>query len=353
MKEKKIVFLWAEIAGYLISVLEELIAHYDANVSVVYWDYRTVNSTRFKVATPNPIELYKRSTTDDKSILELLNRVKPEVIVISGWMDKGYIKASRKFKSRNPRTKVVACIDDQWTGSLRQKVGKYYYRFAYKSLFDYMWVAGKPQFSFAQHFGYQPGKILSNLLSADTKLFKKAEHLNKRFVFVGRFDPVKALDLLVDAYGELSIEVQKQWPLYLIGDGEHKDMIVQKKNPNIRIIPFLQPVALREELAKGGIGCLTSHKDQWGVVIHEFALMGFPLLLSSGCGASTEFLIPGFNGFMFENGSKASLLAAMNRFLNLSDDELMLFSSRSALLGQKINTEQAAASLISIYYNNL
>ena len=114
--------------------------------------------------------------------------------------------------------------------------------------------------------------------------------------------------------------------------------------------PFLQPAALQSELQKGGVGCLTSHKDQWGVVIHEFALMGFPLLLSSGCGAATEFLIPGHNGFMFKSGDKNSLYQALINFTELSLDELQRFSEASTKLGERINPEISASSLLSAIY---
>lgn len=92
------------------------------------------------------------------------------------------------------------------------------------------------------------------------------------------------------------------------------------------------------------------YKDQWGVVIHEFALMGFSLLLGSGCGAATEFLIPGYNGFLFEKGDRNSLHQALKNFTELLTGELQKYSERRVRLGQKINTEVAAASLLSVIY---
>lgn len=345
-----IVFLWAEVTGYVLSLLEELVVSQGARIDVVHWDRKKVNSTRFAIETAASIHFHGRSRNDEDAIYKLLCEKQPKIIVVSGWMDKGYIRASKKYKRMHKGVRVVAGIDDQWKGTQRQRLGQIYYRLVYRALFDYLWVSGKPQYSYAQRFGYGIDSIVSNLYSADTKLFKKAAQVSRRFVFVGRFDPVKALDILIDAYCELPREVQQQWPLHLIGDGEHKEMILARNNPNIVVLPFMQPAELRDNLNKGGIGCLTSHQDQWGVVIHEYALMGFPLLLSSGCGASTEFLIPGYNGYMFQKGNRKSLLAALERFTGLSDDELALYASRSALMGQRINTEQNAASLMSVLY---
>lgn len=110
----------------------------------------------------------------------------------------------------------------------------------------------------------------------------------------------------------------------------------------------MQPDELKSELLKGGVACLPSHKDQWGVVVHEYALMGLPMLLSTGCGAVTEFLIPGYNGMIFEKGNIDSLHRALQRFSELSDEDLLLYGNNSKRLGSKIDCELSAQSLLSV-----
>lgn len=343
-----IVYLWAEIPGYVIGVLEELGQQTAGTIDVVYWDRNTVNSTRFEIRHSNMIRFHGRSKTSDKAILDILLDRKPSIIVVSGWMDKGYISVCKRYKCIQPDVKIVVGIDGQWTGSLRQRVGQIYYALFYRRLFDYMWVAGKPQFSYAQRFGYGIESIVANVYSADTRVFNaRAKHC-KRFVFVGRFIKIKAVDMLIDAYCKLPSERQKAWPLVLIGDGDQKEIFLSKQNPNIEVLSFMQPEDLLMELLKGGVGCLPTHKDQWGVVIHEYALMGLPMLLSSGCGAASEFLISGYNGFMFAKGDINSLYSAIDRFTMLNDEELIKFGKRSYELGKRINNEISAASLLSI-----
>lgn len=346
-----IVFLWAEVPGFLVSMLEELVLNFNVQIHLVHWDTKHANSTRYKIEASASIKCLARSEVSNNSIYQLLKVTKPKVIVVSGWMDKGYVAACKKYKKEEPTVRIVAGIDDQWLGTIRQKFGRIYYYFNYRKIFDYMWVAGKPQFSYAQHFGYSTERIISNLLSADTKLFQRSELFTRRFVFIGRFDPVKRLDLLIKAYCELPQDVQQKWPLCLIGDGEEKQKLLNGINPNVEVLPFLQPKELRDEMLKGGVGCLMSFKDQWGVSIHEYALMGYPLLLSSGCGAATEFLISGYNGYLFEKSCYISLSKALSRFTQLSDEQLILFSKRSTVLGQRITSELSAASLMSILYD--
>jgi glycosyltransferase involved in cell wall biosynthesis len=350
MKNKiSIMFLWAEVGGYLEAVLKSLSSQSVGTINVVHWDRRNLNTTQHAIGNLNKVTFHARSQTNNELIFNLLEKTKPEILVVSGWMDRGYIRACRKYKKYHPMVKIVAGIDDIWTGSLRQRLGQIYYYFFYRKLFDFMWISGQPQFSFAQRFGYDIENIISNLYSADTEMFKIQAGITKRFIFVGRFVKVKAIDLLVRSYCMLSECEQKEWPLILIGDGDQKSIILNQKNPNIKVLPFLQPEKLREELLKGGVGCLPSYKDQWGIVLHEYALMGLPILASSGCGATSEFLISGFNGFLFRKGDVNDMHRAMKKFTSLTQENFGLFAENGIKLGHRITSEISAASLLSVY----
>jgi len=349
-KNVAIIYLWAEVTGYVMGALQELSQLTTQNIHVVYWDQKHINSTKYSAESTEKIIFYPRSQVNEEDIYQLLVSRRPSIIVVSGWMDQGYIRACKRYKNFSPSVKVVAGIDDQWTGSLRQRVGSIYYQFFYRKLFDFLWVSGQPQFSYAQRFGYGINNILANGYSADNIIFNSKANLEKRFVFVGRFVKFKAIDLLVDAYCRLPLETQAQWPLVLIGDGDQRDLIYSKSNKNIQILPFLSPDDLKRELAKGGVACLPSFKDQWGVVIHEYSLMGMPILASNGCGAATEFLISGFNGFMFKKGSTDSLHEQLLRFTKLTSTELESFSDNSMKLSKKITREFSAHSLLSVLY---
>ena len=348
-----IFFLWAEVGGYLEAVLKSLSSQSVMIINVVHWDIRSLNTTQHDIGNNDKVIFHARSKTNDELIFKLLEFAKPDILVVSGWMDKGYIRVCKKYKKNHPMVKIVVGIDDIWMGSIRQRLGQIYYSFFYRKLFDFMWVSGQPQFSYAQRFGYNIENIISNLYSADTETFKTRAGIAKRFVFVGRFVKVKAIDLLVKSYCMLSESEQKEWPLILIGDGDQKSIVLNQKNPNIKVLPFLQPEQLMEELLKGGVGCLPSHKDQWGVVLHEYALIGLPILASSGTGATTEFLISGFNGFMFNKGNVNDMCRAMKEFTSLTEFDIARFAENSTKLGQRITSDLSAASLLSVYKSKL
>lgn len=347
-RKDAIVFLWAEVTGYLESTIRVL-SDFVERVDVVHWDKRDVNSTRYKFAETKNVRFHARSQTSESAVYELLMKRQPTIIVVSGWMDKGYLRACNRYRSYNPSVRVVAGIDDQWVGSFRQRIGQLYYRLFYRRLFDFMWVCGAPQFSFAQRFGYGIDNTIFSLYSADTTLFSGAcSPVNRRLVYVGRLVDVKAPVLLAQAYSKLPATVQSLWPLVFIGHGDQRERIAAMGNPNITLLPFLQPQDLHAELRCGGVACLPSHKDQWGVAVHEYALLGLPLILSSGVGASTEFLISGFNGLMFQRGSVDSLLSALERITSLSDPELEIMGRNSSILGRRVTSEMSARALLSV-----
>jgi glycosyltransferase involved in cell wall biosynthesis len=348
------VVLYAEVGSFIVGFLNVIAKQTGKPIHIIEWDEKNnptkYISTKYIASNSELLEFYPRSKFDKFLILNWLKERSPSIVLVSGWMDKDYLWACRKYKSLSSEVKIVALIDNQWLGTLRQYVGSLYFRFSYKKIFDYMWVSGKSQYSFAQNFGYSQDKILCNLLSADTAIFNEKSKFSKRFVFVGRFEKRKGIDLLIDSYNKLSKETQNEWPLILIGDSELNNKMANVDNSNISIIPFLQPNELKNELLKGGVGFLPSYKDQWGLVVHEFALLGYPLILSSGVGSASEFLIPGYNGFMFTKGSSDSLHKALVEITKLSLKDLEKFSERSVMLGERINSEISAASILSVHF---
>ncbi len=346
--KKRIVFLYSSLNGFVVSTLRAL--HESGRcqaIDVVHWDNTRTSGNSFQNTKEPFANFWARSQFTDDCLIEFLERKCPDIIYISGWMDSGYLKALRKYRLVHKANITVCGIDDQWRGSARQWLGRYYYRVMYKGLFDRIWVSGAPQYHFARQLGYGDHEILFNLLSADGRLFKPTTSVNRRFVYVGRLEREKGPDILVSAYAKLSDEVRRRWPLHIIGDGSFRREIETNLPFGVIFHGYLQPEALSLELAKGGIGCQPSRFEQWGVSIHELALLGFPLIVSSACGAASEFVIDGFNGFYFRNENPDGLLIAMSQFITLSDEELGRFSSASKTLGKRISPDICAYSLLS------
>jgi glycosyltransferase involved in cell wall biosynthesis len=342
----KIVYLYSRIVSYTEGTLNELANQIDVeSIHVVYWD----TNSKHNLENNDKIIYYKRTTLNKASILNILRFVNPNIVVISGWMDRDYILAINTYKNKNSQVKVVCGIDDQWKNTVRQKLGRILFKFWFKNLFDFLWVTGKPQYHYACQMGYQNERIISNLYSANNKYYKNKGNFEKRIVFLGRFSVEKGILNLLKEYKKLSIDIQKEWPLILIGDGPMINEIRNNLPYNSQIMPYMQNEELLNELNKGGVLCLPSNLfEMWGVVIHEAAILGYPLLISKICGAISEFLIDGYNGFSFDPYLNGDLFEKLQKITSLSDNELSEFSNRSSLLGSRITTSQSAYSLLSI-----
>jgi len=350
IKCKSIFFFWAEVTGYLFATQREIIKSYNVSISILHWNTVNINSTKYKTIAYRGIHYYNKDKYTNDEILSILEKINPQIIVISAWMDKDYLIILRKYYKSHKNIIIVSGLDSQWKGNLKQIFGLFYFRIFYKKYFHFLWVSGKPQYVFARLLGYPYNKILSDLYSCDTSLFNAQSVFTKRFIFVGRFINVKFIKELVDTFLLLPYDIQKEWPLVLIGSGSELGYLKQRQTSHIHIHEFMQPGELQTELLKGGFAILPSIDEPWGVVVHEFATLGLPLLLSSACGSSTEFLIPGFNGFLFEAGNSESLYKYLNKISSLSTEECISMGNNSKILSCRISSMTSANTLMSVLY---
>ena len=105
---------------------------------------------------------------------------------------------------------------------------------------------------------------------------------------------------------------------------------------------------MRDEAKKSHCFILPSLFEPWGVVVHEFATLGMPMILSEAVGARTSFLINNHNGYVFKTGSVDDLVIALERIANLELNEIKRFGENSYKLSLRISPESSAMNLMSI-----
>lgn len=118
--------------------------------------------------------------------------------------------------------------------------------------------------------------------------------------------------------------------------------------PGVIVKDFMQPDKLVNEIADAGCFILPSRGEPWGVVVHEFAAAGMPLILSDAVGAASTFLVPGLNGYSFRTNDAAALAERMEQIIDSSDDELLAMSVASHRLSERTTPHTSAANLLSI-----
>jgi len=344
--------MYAEIMGYTLATITELIEKYAAEIHVVHWDKKKL--TPYEHENIKNAFFYNRSEYSSSMIKDLVRQIDPDLAVVSGWQDTGYLPAARYLKKRG--IPVVVGFDDQWHGYLRQYVASFL-SILLKLYFTHAWVSGPYQYEYARRLSFKKQDIIFNLYSADLDIYNdvfnqckatKKENYPHRFLFVGRFERIKGVDLLVVAWDKIRAQI-KDWELHLIGNGSLKGYL--QAQPGLFVHEFMQPDKLRDEVTRSGCFILPSRGEPWGVVIHEFAAAGLPIICSDVCGASSVFLIHGLNGFIFKSEDTNSLSKQMLNIINSNDDDLFSMADYSHQLGQNITPALSAASLVSVLKN--
>ena len=351
-----ILYLYTEIMGYNLPIFEQLASEYGATVHVIRWTNDKL--TPFVPAPVDHVHYYDRSAFTPQTLLDFARDLKPSLAYISGWQDKGYLPVARLLKAQG--TPVVTGLDSQWFGTLRQKMGARLIRHWYKKrYFSYAWVPGPLQYEYAARIGFSKTEIIGNLLSGNTDLFLKATealsnekltHYPKQFLYVGRFAEAKGIDILLKAYALYQSTYHGDWLLKCIGNGPMQAQLVraQQGNPSLSVEPFAEQATLVARAMTSGAFILPSRSEPWGVVVHEFACAGLPLILSAEVGSRSQFLIQNYNGYSFEDHSAEQLAQAMYRLSSQSNETLLRMGERSAQLASRLTPILATASLMSV-----
>lgn len=346
---KRVLFLYTRLADYFYQCIVELTRQHDINAYIVRYTPDVNAPLTFE--TSEKVQVVDYESFSEQELLAFCKKINPDLIYIAGWSNKTYLNLLKEF----PDILRVLGLDNVWNGGVRQKVGVHYFSYFLKPLFSHIWVAGYPQYYFAKRLGFQDTQIIKGLYVADTaKYYKAYQHTAleeklypKSILFVGRLVAYKKPDLLAQAFHELTHQYP-DWKLIFIGKGELETKIKALNNPRISFRGFIPPAELPDEIARCGVFCLPSVAEHWGVVVHEAVAAGLPIIVSDSVGAATEFLIDGYNGYVFKTNSKESLKNALQILMSKSDSELTQLGRNSVTLSKRLNQDFWIANLLSV-----
>lgn len=343
---KRALFLYTELAGYTMACLRAA-ADRGLDVHAVRWPVNV--EAPFAFEENHRIQLYNRSDFDTESLLKLVEEVEPQIILSSGWIDLGYVKLCRRLKGKIP---TVLLLDNQWKGTWKQRVAATISSVTIKSAFSHCWVPGQRQFQYALKLKFPENHIETGFYSADVRYFsqlfretfsQKEQSFPKRFLYVGRYAEFKGISELWSAFVEFRAAGNQDWELWCAGTGDMYEQRMQ--SDGIKHLGFVQPAEMRQIIAETGVFVLPSRKEPWGVVVHEFAAAGFPLLCSRAVGASEAFVKPDLNGILHQPENRKEILKGMYFFANRTNKELCDMGEQSHKQAQKITPDNWSETL--------
>jgi glycosyltransferase involved in cell wall biosynthesis len=173
--------------------------------------------------------------------------------------------------------------------------------------------------------GFSKGRPTAVIpLGVDVDQFASAEALagevetipRPRVGFVGRLEPVKGLDVLLDA-APLMHEAAS---LVIVGDGSERGHLTRRARADRRVhllpaVPFARLPAIVKSfdvLVLPSITILPLHREQFGRVLVEAMAAGVPVIGSTS-GAVPEVI--GDAGLVVPEGDAAALAAGLDRVL--------------------------------------
>lgn len=114
-----------------------------------------------------------------------------------------------------------------------------------------------------------------------------AEHM---IVSVGRFVEIKGFDILIKAASGLP----KGWEVFIIGGKSevHFD--------RVHFVEFQKWDTLKKYYCAADYFVLPTRYDPWGLVVNEAMACGLPVVTTYRCGAGTELVAEGKNGYLYE-----------------------------------------------------
>lgn len=342
----KVVLCWAGFSGYLAACWRALHRRADVDLSVITYSARSGVEAAAPFA-PNILRglpchlLTAQQLTDPSAVPDLVAAEHPDVLVISGWYVPAYVRLA--YDRRLSNVRLVLAMDTPLRGTWRQYLARVRLR-RYLAKMHRIIVPGERAWQYARFLGVEEGRIRRGLYGIDYErlapLYRQrleGRHgWPKRFLFAGRYEVIKGMDVLLEAYRRYRTMVAEPWTLTCCGAGKLTSGI-QGAEGAIDL-GFTQPDDLLEVLAGHGAFILASRYDPWPLVIAESCAAGLPVICTEACGSAVELVRSYFNGLLVPTGDAEALAHAM-RWAHEHHDSLPEMGARSQTLAAAYSAE--------------
>ena len=316
----RVAILWPQLSGYINACLKELasrpqvellVAHAAPGVEAPFDDaaFGWIPESVRLTSPPDRVELLRR-----------VERFKPDVLLVVSWHIPEFRYVLRHLR---PRPLRVLCMDNQWHGTLKQRLGVLGSRWYLHPLYDAVFLPGERQACFAQRLGFSPDRIWRGLYCPDNESFARASTgaatRPSSFAYLGRLTAAKGITDLLQAYERYRSVTPDPWALVVAGAGPLASEIASHRG--VEYSNFVQPHDLPAWLAKVGCLVVPSRFEPWGVVIAEAAASGMPIIATEACGAGAHLVHDFVNGRIAHTASVDSLAECLQYVSSATDSE--------------------------------
>lgn len=199
---------------------------------------------------------------------------------------------------------------------------------------DLLLPGGSRQQDYFRHYRVPKSKIRIARMTVDvSKINKLATKIKTRrneirlsmglsketvvFVFVGRLEEYKGINMLLDAFFTLnSTNVQ----LLVVGEGKCRPSVEKAAKIDSRIVFVGRKPhpGVVEAFAISDVAIVPSTFEPWGLVVNEAMAVGLPVIASERVGCIDDLVRDEMNGLLFPAHDVAALASAMQRIAGSS-----------------------------------
>lgn len=268
------------------------------------------------------------------SIFKILNKQKPDRLIITGWDLFAYQAAffwGTLNKKRITLWSGSTANEKSWRRTITLPLVKLFVHLST----DYI-AYGSRSRDYLISLGAKPGKIKIFLNDVNGKYFQNQSkklrpmreqikqrlgvQAQKNFLFVGQLIERKGILDLLKAY-RIFYRLRPNWGLVIVGYGQLEDEVKTFANKNklkkLICLSQVDQYDLPPVYASCDILVLPSREEVWGLVINEALHSSLKVIVGDKCGCVPDLIKPGENGYIFKSGSQSSLLNALTRTIRL------------------------------------
>lgn len=327
---RRVAILWEHLTDYVKAALAALPA---MNPQVELLAVQRIHQTNVPknqaASTPYPVIDLSPGYAASPEWPNTLRQFQPDLAIITGANFRPYREAVQQLHTRGT---ITVWASDRILRSRSRDIyqalmGRYGRRWRH---YDVALVPGMAAAQYAQMIGFRPEQIFQGLYTCDTALYRavgRQRHQEvtdpwpKAFLFIGQFIERKGIDTLLTAYRLYRQHTPDPWQLWLVGAGPLHSQLTAE--PGVQLHGYLPPAETAVLMAAAGCFVLPSRWDHWGVVIHEAACAGLPIIASAACGAAYDLIQPEVNGFIFPPEDADTLANLLTKVSHERDGRLL------------------------------
>lgn len=308
----RIVVCWTDLSGYAAACFRALAARKDVDLLAVLYGPRKELDQGFTADLLGGLNvrlLGVEERHDKELVRSIVAAHKPQVVVVPGWLHPPYKRLASLGEFAD--TRFVMCMDNPWKNTIRQRLGRFKVG-GYIKRMNAILVAGERAWQFARRLGAPESKIYRGVYGFDLPAFKDVYERRlalgpwpRRFLFMGRYVPVKGLGYLLEAYRKYRSLVSDPWPFTFCGQGPLQKEIAAE--PGVEDRGFIQPSDQSEVMARHGVFVLSSTYEPWGVALAEAMASGLPAICTEAVGAGVDLVRACYNGLTVPTHDVAGL----------------------------------------------